>query len=310
MRSIAGALSRHATPIMALAVFAGVAIPAFSALLGPFVLAASMGTIYVTIVRLDARRLVGHLRRPLLSLALLVWTLIVLPLAVLALAKSMPIAAWLAAGVVLMAATPTILSVGAYSVFLGTDSELLLTVSVPATALSIITLPLFAGAVGVEGVAPAALALKLFLVVGIAFGGAMVTRLVVSEARLERNALWLDALMVLLIVVVGAGVTDGLQATLIAQPALAIQSFLVTLALNIALQAASWIAFLRSKTVIAGSAALAGGCRNMALLIGLVLGQVGPELQLFLVMGQIQLFQLPALMRPIYARLGVAATSG
>ena len=93
-------------------------------------------------------------------------------------------------------------------------------------------------------------------------------RWLVSEARIARDALRLDALMVLLIVVVGAGVTDGLQATLIAQPALAIQGFLVTLALNAALQAVSWIAFLRAKSVIAGSAALAGGCRNMALLIG------------------------------------------
>ena len=43
---------------------------------------------------------------------------------------------------------------------------------------------------------------------------------------------------------------------------------LVTLALNAALQAASWIAFLRAKSMIAGNAAIAGGCRNMALLIG------------------------------------------
>jgi hypothetical protein len=44
----------------------------------------------------------------------------------------------------------------------------------------------------------------------------------------------------------------------------------------------------------------------MALLLGLLIGQVDASLQLLLVLGQLQLFLLPSVMRPIYRRLGVA----
>jgi bile acid:Na+ symporter, BASS family len=309
MSSLARLLARHATLIMALAVAAGVLLPGLASLLRPYVLIASMGTIFLTIVQLDSGRFVAYLRRPWLPLALIAWTLVVLPLAVLALVKSMPIAPWVSAGLVLIAATAPILSVGAYSVFLGTDAELLLTTSIPATALSIITLPLFASAVSVEGVAPMALAWMLFTVVGIAFGGAALARWIAGEARIARNAVWLDATMVLLIIVIGAGVTDGLAATLTTRPALALECFLWAVGLNVLLQGVSALVFLRGTSVLAASAALAGGCRNMALLLGVVLGQVGPELQLLIVMAQIQLFLLPSLMRPVYAYFGVKPSS-
>jgi BASS family bile acid:Na+ symporter len=57
---------------------------------------------------------------------------------------------------------------------------------------------------------------------------------------------------------------------------------------------------------VAGSVALVNGLRNMALLLGLLIGQVDASLQLLLVLGQLQLFLLPSVMRPLYRRLGVA----
>ena len=60
----------------------------------------------------------------------------------------------------------------------------------------------------------------------------------------------------------------------------------------------------------AGSVALVNGFRNMALLLGLLIGHVDASLQLLLVLGQLQLFLLPSIMRVAYRRLGLVPGGG
>jgi BASS family bile acid:Na+ symporter len=191
-------------------------------------------------------------------------------------------------------------------VFLGTDNELLSLSVLPATAVGILTLPFYASLAGLPGLEPARLALELLAVVGTAMGGAVLIRLFVPLERVERHAPALDVGALLLMVTVAIGVTDGLASLILAEPAVVVEAFVVTAVLSLVLQALGWLAFYRLGARVAGSVALVNGLRNMALLLGLLIGQVDASLQLLLVLGQLQLFLLPSVMRPLYRRLGVA----
>jgi bile acid:Na+ symporter, BASS family len=291
---------------MALAVPLGVLWQDLARVTAPLVVFAAIGSMYLSTVRLDTRLLAGWLRRPLLPIALVLWAMVVLPLAGLAIGWTGVLPVAMAVALVLIAATPPIISVGTYCAFLGTEAELMLIAALPATVLSIASLPAFAAAIGVEGIAPQAMLGKLFAFVGVALGGAIVTRLFVSRERVEAHARTIDLLLIVTAGIVAIGVTDGLLAVIVARPIAALESFVAALAINAGLQAVTWLAFARRRPVEAGSAAAVGGSRNMALLLALTIGAVSPELQLVLVMAQLQLFLAPMLMRPVYARFGVS----
>lgn len=299
-------LTRHATLFMAVSVLTGLLVQDLARLLAPLVIFASMGAMFLTALRLDRRLLLGWIRRPLIPVAIVLFTTLVIPAMVIALTRIGVLSPAAALACALIAATPPIISVGPYCVFLGTDNELLSLSVLPATAVGILTLPFYASLAGLPGLEPARLALELLAVVGTAMGGAVLIRFFVPLERVERHAPVLDLGAVVLMVTVAIGVTDGLASLIMAEPAVVVEAFVVTAVLSLVLQALGWLAFYRLGARIAGSVALVNGLRNMALLLGLLIGQVDASLQLLLVLGQLQLFLLPSAMRLIYRRLGLA----
>jgi BASS family bile acid:Na+ symporter len=299
-------LTRHATLFMSVSVLTGLLAQDLARLLAPLVIFASMGAMFLTALRLDRRLLLGWIRRPLIPISIVLFTTLVIPAMVITLTRTGALSPSVALACALIAATPPIISVGPYCVFLGTDNELLSLSVLPATAVGILTLPFYASLAGLPGLEPARLALELLAVVGTAMGGAVLIRLFIPLERVERHAPALDLGALLLMVTVAIGVTDGLASLILAEPAVVVEAFVVTAVLSLVLQALGWLAFYRFGARIAGSVALVNGLRNMALLLGLLIGQVDASLQLLLVLGQLQLFLLPSVMRPIYRRLGVA----
>jgi len=291
---------------MSVSVLTGLLAQDLARLLAPLVIFASMGAMFLTALRLDRRLLLGWIRRPLIPISIVLFTTLVIPAMVIALTRTGALSPSVALACALIAATPPIISVGPYCVFLGTDNELLSLSVLPATAVGILTLPFYASLAGLPGLEPARLALELLAVVGTAMGGAVLIRLFVPLERVERHAPALDVGALLLMVTVAIGVTDGLASLILAEPAVVVEAFVVTAVLSLVLQALGWLAFYRLGARVAGSVALVNGLRNMALLLGLLIGQVDASLQLLLVLGQLQLFLLPSVMRPIYRRLGVA----
>ncbi len=304
--ALTGRLNRHATLFLSISVLTGLLAQDLARLLAPLVIFASMGAMFLTALRLDRRLLLGWIRRPLIPISIVLFTTLVIPAMVIALARIGALSPSVALACALIAATPPIISVGPYCVFLGTDNELLSLSVLPATAVGILTLPFYASLAGLPGLEPARLALELLAVVGTAMGGAVLIRLFVPLERIERHAPAIDFSALLLMVTVAIGVTDGLASLILAEPAVVVEAFVVTAALSLVLQALGWLAFYRFGARIAGSVALVNGLRNMALLLGLLIGQVDASLQLLLVLGQLQLFLLPSVMRPIYRRLGLA----
>ena len=291
---------------MSVSVLTGLLVQDLARLLAPLVIFASMGAMFLTALRLDRQLLLGWIRRPLIPVSIVLFTTLVIPAMVIALTRIGALSPAVTLACALIAATPPIISVGPYCVFLGTDNELLSLSVLPATAVGILTLPFYASLAGLPGLEPARLALELLAVVGTAMGGAVLIRFFVPLERVERHAPILDLGALLLMVTVAIGVTDGLALLIMAEPAVVVEAFVVTAVLSLVLQALGWLAFYRLGARIAGSVALVNGLRNMALLLGLLIGQVDASLQLLLVLGQLQLFLLPSAMRLIYRRLGLA----
>ena len=298
-------LSRHATLFMSVSVLTGLLVQDLARLLAPLVIFASMGAMFLTALRLDRQLLLGWIRRPLIPVSIVLFTTLVIPAMVIALTRIGVLSPAVALACALIAATPPIISVGPYCVFLGTDNELLSLSVLPATAVGILTLPFYASLAGLPGLEPARLALELLAVVGTAMGGAVLIRFFVPLERVERHAPTLDLGALLFMVTVAIGVTDGLASLIMAEPAVVVEACVVMAVLSLVLQALGWLAFYRLGARIAGSVALVNGLRNMALLLGLLIGQVDASLQLLLVLGQLQLFLLPSVMRLIYRRLGL-----
>jgi BASS family bile acid:Na+ symporter len=308
LNAIASRLNRHATGFMAGSVVVGLIWQDLARWLAPLVLYASMITIFISAVRLDERLLVHWLKRPALPIMIVLWTTLILPAVALGLVLWLPLPPSAANALLLIAATAPIISVGTYCLLLGTDTELLSLSVLPATALSIFTLPAFAAVIGLPGLDPSSMALTLLGVVGVSLGGALLVRTRIPFEAVGRLAAPLDILMLMMVAVVAIGVTDGLRAVLLESHALVLYAALVAFAINVLQQGLTAAVFsLFQSRRIAASVALVAGFRNMALLLGLTLGRVDRETQLILVAGQLMLFLLPWPMRRVYTRYGVAA---
>ena len=171
MQALSSFLARHATALMLLGVATGLLAQPLAAMVSPFVLYLSMGAMFLSALRIDPRQLRAWAQRTRLMAAVWVWTLLVVPAVVWLALPVLNLPVYMGVGLLLLAATPPIISVGPYCALLGTDAEMLLTMVLPATVISIITLPMFAALSGVAGLSPGGMLINLLWVVGISFGG-------------------------------------------------------------------------------------------------------------------------------------------
>ena len=108
---------------------------------------------------------------------------------------------------------------------------------------------------------------------------------------------------VALLVIFGIGVMDGTTALLLENPALVLLYLLAGLVTNFVVQILAVAAFWPMSRRPALTIALTGGCRNLANLVAVLGPAAGPEITLFLAVGQFPLYFIPALFGPFYRRL-------
>jgi BASS family bile acid:Na+ symporter len=308
MRNLSHFLSQHATALMLAGVSLGLLLQDLAALVSPYVLYMSMGAMFLSALRIDPRQLRAWAQRTPLMVGVIAWTVVIIPSVVYLLLSVLHLPVYMGVGLLLLAATPPIISVGPYCALLGTDAEMLLTMVLPATVISILTLPFFAALSGVPGLSPGGMLMNLLWVVGISLGGGFALRVWATPARIEQHASAWTLCMVLLMVFIALGVTHGLTAKIVQDPALVLQLLALTALFNLLWQWVGWQVFQRLTVQAAMSISLISGFRNVAVLLGLVLGHVSADLQLMLVMAQIQLFVLPSVMKHFYLRMGLSPT--
>jgi BASS family bile acid:Na+ symporter len=294
-------LSRRASPVLAGALFIGVALPGLATACRPLVAPAVVALLVCNLLRLDWREVARPLASPRRALPLLAWILLGVPVATAALLALLPVPPGLALALLLTATSPVLTAVPAFALMLGLDGALALFAMLATTLLQPFVQPPVAFLLGVELELPVgALMLRLALFVGGAAAIALALRRAVGVARLRRHDAAIGGATVLTLVVFGIGVMDGLTAALLAEPGKVALFLAAGFVANFGWQAAGALAFRPAERRAGLTAALAGGNRNLANVVAVLGAAAPPDLLLYLAVGQFPLYFVPALAGPAY----------
>jgi len=298
-------LARHAMPVLAIGIFAGLALPALSSLLAPLLAPAVFVLLSIAFYRLDWRAVAAYGRRPIFAMFLLAWLLFGGALFAWAATRALGLPPTLAAAIVLMATAPPIISSVPFAQLLRLDPPLAAIGVVIGTLLAPITIPLLAlELLGLElRVSMGDLMARLaILVAGALLAGALLRRWrpsYIEPATIVR----LDGINVLIMLVFAIAIMDGVTDVLVADPGHVLIFVLAAFVANLTLQAASAGLFAVAGARPALTVGLISGNRNMALIMAALAGVEAFDLILFFAVGQIPIYMLPALLAPIYRRI-------
>jgi BASS family bile acid:Na+ symporter len=299
---------------MAGGVLIGFFVPQLAALAKPLLVPTLVIPLALALIRLDWSGIAASRRRPGLVAALVAWILGVSPLLVWAIttpALALGLPPGLREALILMSASSPIVSSVAIALFVGLDASLAVVAVVFATALVPLTLPPVALALlDVElTISLSAFTGRLVAIVGSAFVAAWLVRRIVRPSTLAARRELLDGLAVVNLVVFAIAIMDGVTAFALERPGYAVLATALAFAFNVALQAAGWLAFRRQGPLTALTAGLVSGNCNMGLVLVALSGHAGVEVTAFFALAQLPMYMLPAMLEPLYRRLGTGATA-
>lgn len=301
-------IGRYATKFLFGGVLVGLLIPPLAALLRPGLVVFLLLPLTLALMRLDWSAFHAYTRRPLLIAMAVAFLLLACPLLVFAVLLPLGLPQPLLEAIVLMAAAPPITGTVAIALILGLDAALAVIVMVLATALVPFTLP------------PLALLLldievqmsliefmgRLALMVGFAFGVALLARWRLPPGWLQENKRLLDGGSVIALVLFAIAIMDGVTAKLLAQPGYVILATAAAFIVNIALQATGYVVgrsvFRLGIPAAITLGVLAGNC-NMGLVMVALADRAVFDMVVFFAMGQLPMYMLPGLLEPVYRRM-------
>jgi BASS family bile acid:Na+ symporter len=215
----------------------------------------------------------------------------------------------LAAAVVIMATGCAATSSPAFARLVGLDASISLVVAVLSTLLVPFTAPPLAlGLLGIDlAISVGGLMGRLALIVGLPLLLALLIRRLVAPKRLAEWSGRVDGIVVLLLVLYGIGVMDGMLAKLLAEPAWVAGGLALAFAANLGLNALTALAAWPAGPRVALATGLLSGNRNMALYLAVLPAATEPGILLFFALCQFPLFLSPFLLRPVYDRLRPAS---
>ena len=289
-------------------VFVGVALPPLAALLRDTLTITVAGLMTLVLLRIDLGQVLAYLRRPLLVGALLVWLLIACPLIAWALVRAVGLEGPLGAALVIMATGCAATSSPAFARLVGLDASISLVVAVLSTLLVPFTAPPLAlGLMGIDlAISVQGLMARLALIVGLPLLLSLLIRRLVAPPRLATWSGRIDGMVVLLLVIYGIGVMDGMQAMLLAEPAWVAGGVALAFLGNFGLNLLTTLATLPAGRGVALAAGLLSGNRNMALYLAVLPAATDSRILLYFALCQFPLFLSPMMLRPIYDRLRAA----
>ncbi len=298
-------LNRHARPILAGGIFAGLVLPDLAALLRPLVEAAVLASLSLTLLRIDWPTVAAWGRRPLRAAAGLGWILLVAPVLTLGAVTLLGLPPGLAVALVFAAAAPPVTASPAFALLLGLDAALALLLLVAGTALLPLTLgPVAFWLLDLElsiGLEPFLIRVALYIALPFAISEA--ARRLIRRDWLNARATDINGLIVLALVVFAVAIMDGVTARLLSDPWTVAGFTAAAFILNLALQAIGGGAFFWLGRRGALTMGLASGYRNMAIMLVLTAGMAGPDMWLYVAVAQFPIFIMPMLTNPLYRRL-------
>ncbi len=306
-------LGRRGTLAVALSAVFGIMLPSLSAFARPLLEEAVFALLVLAFLRVDAVAIRVHLARPRLLAGMIMWMMIVVPLSVALLGRVTGLAhaaPELMLALFIVTVTPPLMSGPAFAYLLGLDGALSLAVLIFGMIVTPITAPLIAGfALEVTlSVSIGALALRL---AGFLVGSALVAiilRRIIGVDRIVAAKSEIDGLNVVLLFVFAVAALDGVAASFADDPLMSLGVALLTVVVSLVQIGLTMLVFFRLPRSEAAVLGLAAGNRNMSLLIAALGASVPDFTWLFFALGQLPIYFLPLIVKPIAARLASPAT--
>ncbi|HEY8612050.1 MAG TPA: hypothetical protein VIL69_12245, partial [Roseomonas sp.] len=245
--------ARNGGVLLALGIFAGLLTPPVAAALRDVVTPVVAGLMTLVLLRVDPAQVVSYLRRPVLVAGLLGWVLLACPLLAFAAVRLTGLDEALGAALVIMATGCAATSSPAFARLVGLDGEVSLVVAVLSTLLVPFTAPPLAlGLLGIDlSISVPALMGRLVLVVGLPLLLSVLIRRLVRREVLDHWGRAVDGSVVLLVVLFGFGIMDGVLARLLAAPGFVLGGTALAFAGSFALNAATAFAFMPAGRQVA-----------------------------------------------------------
>lgn len=301
-------IGRAGPNALPLGIVLGLLLPDLAAIARPWLMPTIFLLLLLTLLRADLPQVAALARRPLRLALVLAFLLVGTPLVVAGLLALLDVPPALAQAIVLYALSAPIMSAAALALMLGLNAVMALVCTILATLLAPFTLPPLALALtGLDlDIGAGALMLRLAVLVGGALAGAMVVRRLAGASALEARRDQIAGAFVLLMLVFALSIMDSVVDRLASAPrdvaVYAAAAFAVNLGLQIlGLAVLPWLGRDEGTAVV-----MMAGNRNMGVVIAALATPSDTDLFLFFALAQVPIFILPALLRPLYRRLGGA----
>lgn len=297
---------KRATGTLAVGVFVGLALPDLATLTRPLLVPAIVAMLIISLLRLDPVAVRVSLKSPMLAVLAVGFVLLISPPLGLLGAELLQLPGGVRTALVVWTASPPLVSVAAIAAIVGLDASLALMIMILSGLLMPLTLPpLILGLIGLElDVSALALSGRLIvLLLGAAVAAAAIRYLVGAE-RLSRVTDCIDGGFVLIMLVFAISVMDGMTAAALTNPARVAGLIALVFAVSLLMQAIGFLVFLPAGRRIAATIGVLAGNRNMAVVLGAAPSAFAPEVFLYLAVLQLPIYLLPAILRPLYHRLG------
>lgn len=314
IRAIAAGISwigRHGTAALAVCIFVGMALPALSEYLRPYLGLSVFSLLTLAFLRVDGTAIRARLRRPGLLVRALVWMMLVTPLLVTAgVAAAGPdrVGTDLALALFISTAAPPVMAAPAFLYLLGLNGTLSLALSVAALMVT----PLVAPLIGELMLGPdlplsvGGLAVQLAGLLAGAFAVSFILRRIAGPERLARNSDLISGGNVLLLLIFAIAAMDGVAASFAERPIFTLGLTAVTFCLAFLQIGLTLLIFAPASREDAYAIAHTCGTRNMGLMVA-AFGGTLPELTwLWFAVGQFPIYMLPLVLKPfvrVYCRL-------
>ena len=301
-------MGRHATKFLFGGVLVGLLVPPLASLLRPGLVVFLLLPLSLSLMRLDWSAFQAYARRPLLFVPIIIFLLLVCPLLMFAALTPLGLPRPLMEAIVLMSAAPPVTATVAFALILGLDAALAVIVMVIATALVPFTLPPLALLLLNIEVKMSLVEFKgrLALMVGFAFAAALLAHWKLPPGWLKKNQRLMDGSSVLALVLFAIAIMDGVAVKLMAQPGYVLLATASAFIANLTLQALGYavgrFVFRFGQAAALTLGILTGNC-NMGLVMVSLADRAVFDMVVFFAMGQLPMYMLPGLLRPLYRRV-------
>jgi BASS family bile acid:Na+ symporter len=303
-------LGRHGTNAIAISILLGIALPPLGALIRPFFPETVFLLLCLAFLRVDPGALRAQLARPRLLLTAATWIMLIVPLvsgAIMLAADLAERSPGLLLALMFNVVAPPTFSSPAMAALMGLNAAVTLAVLLACVAATPFLAPtlvaLFAGTA--VTFSPVELGLRLVLMLAGAACVGIAVRAVAGKAWVERQALRIDGLNVIVLFLFAVALMGDVLTNTIERPLYVLGLLALSTVMTFGLCGLTALMFARTGVHTALPLSHAAGSRNTGLMLAAAAGSVPELVWLYVAMIQIPIYAVPLIVRPLVNRLGL-----